>query len=425
MIDAARFRRLAGATEAGGRRMLRPLIRVGREQGTPTRFFAHHFDSAPWTTTPTSLLEAARSVGPRLTHVAMFAGNAGDRLLPTAVRDLTALALPGVRWTPMHVHRSVDDSRLARINSSDGLIIGGGGLFLSDTNPNPVSGWQWPISPQSIDRIAVPTAVMAVGYNRFRGQKGFSDEFRRSVAALVEKSVFVGLRNTGSIEQLSAELPDELGERLRFQPCPTTVLQHLYPSLFPGPDSTTRGANTVVAVNCAFDRAASRYGERESAFVSSLTSALRTIQNDHRVEVFAHTASDERIVPYLARAGIRCEVKRLYRSSPLRIIEEYREPLIVLGMRGHAQMIPFGCGRPIYSLVSHDKMLFFLRDAGLEDLGAEVGDPDLAERLVAAVGSVADSPQVAAGRIATAQQRLWDISVGNLDIIRRRFGEGL
>jgi hypothetical protein len=31
-------------------------------------------------------------------------------------------------------------------------------------------------------------------------------------------------------------------------------------------------------------------------------------------------------------------------------------------MRGHAGMIPFGCGTPIISLVSHPKMAYFLAD---------------------------------------------------------------
>jgi polysaccharide pyruvyl transferase WcaK-like protein len=108
--------------------------------------------------------------------------------------------------------------------------------------------------------------------------------------------------------------------------------------------------------------------------------------------------------------------------SPSQIVRLYAEPQVVVGMRGHAQMIPFGCGNPIVSLASHDKLWFFLDDIGARDLGVEVGAPDVEEQLAATVTGVLGDFGAARDRIARAREQLWDVTVENLEIVRRGLG---
>ncbi|GAK93150.1 predicted protein [Nonlabens ulvanivorans] len=54
------------------------------------------------------------------------------------------------------------------------------------------------------------------------------------------------------------------------------------------------------------------------------------------------------------------------------MIEAYSKPKLVIGMRGHAQMIPFGCKTPIISIVSHNKLQWFLDDIGQSNWAVDV-----------------------------------------------------
>src|SRR5690606_39233188 len=79
----------------------------------------------------------------KLIHIAAFTyGNAGDAVLPTAVRDSIEQD-NAYNWQGVHAHTVVTDDLITSFNRTKGIIIGGGGLFLKDTNPNNLSGWQW------------------------------------------------------------------------------------------------------------------------------------------------------------------------------------------------------------------------------------------------------------------------------------------
>ena len=50
-------------------------------------------------------------------------------------------------------------------------------------------------------------------------------------------------------------------------------------------------------------------------------------------------------------------------------------------MRGHSQMIPFGLCKNIISIISHDKMKYFLEDNNLVDYGVDLDEPEVFENL--------------------------------------------
>ena len=85
----------------------------------------------------------------------------------------------------------------------DAVVVGGGGLFLRDTNPNQRSGWQWNISLDQLRRLQTPLVIYSVGNNRFIDQAEFAPPFEEHVNLTMEKSVFFGLRNTGSVETIT------------------------------------------------------------------------------------------------------------------------------------------------------------------------------------------------------------------------------
>jgi polysaccharide pyruvyl transferase WcaK-like protein len=346
--------------------------------------------------------------GPVLSHVAFYVGaggNFGDIVLPDTVREAVASVVPAGGWLPVHAHQVLDAERLELVNGTDGVVVGGGGLFLPDTAPNATSGWQWNVPRESLERLSVPLAVVAVGFNLFEGQAFRGSLFRESLEALVERAALVGLRNRGSVARVRDLLPERLAGKVSFLPCPTTVLSHLHPR---PADVPARGAAGAVLVNAAYDRSARRFGEAYEDFLGRLATYLTTLRSaGAEVRCAAHLPADERLAEDLAsRHGIRLPVDALYDLPAEEGFELYRRAGVVVGMRGHATMIPFGLGTPVLSLVSHPKLRFFLEDVGRPEWGFDVTAPDLAGALAERTLDVLERPEHYRQDVAALQLEL-------------------
>ena len=103
-------------------------------------------------------------------HVTYYIiGNAGDIALSQCVRRMFEKNFKLINWNLIKISNTVDKRIIDKINHTKALIIGGGGLFLPDTNENVISGWQWGISGDLLNKIEVPIIVYSVGYNYFYG----------------------------------------------------------------------------------------------------------------------------------------------------------------------------------------------------------------------------------------------------------------
>ncbi|MHA5052659.1 glycosyltransferase [Streptomyces sp. SD15] len=353
----------------------------------------------------------------QLAHVAFFMdrqGNAGDKLLPESVRLAFDPDTTARRWHSVHAHRLFDEAALERVNARRGLVIGGGGLFIPDTMPNGNSAWQWNVPDDLLNRIDVPIAVFAVGFNAFDGQSYRANRFRDSLRLLVEKSAFFGLRNHGSIEKVRAMLPAHLHDKVRFQPCPTTVTRQLVDGW-----QDPAGRDDTILINAAYDRAGLRFGHDYAYFLAQMAEAVRGLGKLAEVQCVAHSLDDEKMAFDLRREhGISMPVIPMYDFENDEIRDLYARTKLVIGMRGHAGMIPFGCGTPIISLISHPKMAYFLRDIERPEWGVSVHDRNLAAVLVErAQGLLADHAATVAD-VHGRQQELWKATEANAAELR-------
>ncbi|MGW8061838.1 polysaccharide pyruvyl transferase family protein [Streptomyces ziwulingensis] len=357
----------------------------------------------------------------QLAHVALFAEgreNAGDKVLPEAVRRCFGPDTGPDRWYAQPVHRLVDEEALEQLNARRGVVVGGGGLFLPDTSPNANSHWQWNVPDGLLARVTAPLAVFAVGYNVFDGQLYRRNRFAESLRVLVERSAFFGLRNHGSIDRVRELLPAGLRDRVRYQPCPTTVARLLEPERF----ASVERSDTVL-VNCAYDRAGLRFGHDYGYFLARMAEALRTLRDRADVRYAAHMPADERFVHDLRREhGIALPVEQLQDMSNDAVRDLYGRARLVIGMRGHAGMIPFGCGTPILSLVSHPKLAYFLSDIGRREWGLSVHDRDLGVRLAERASAILDDHAAAVADVHAAQELLWKTTQSNIEELRSIFG---
>ncbi|GAA2937412.1 glycosyltransferase [Kitasatospora cinereorecta] len=379
----------------------------------------HRANRLMYTRTTTARRPAEGPPGDQLAHVAFYMeqqGNAGDKLLPESVRLAFDQDTGPARWHSVHAHRLFDEAALERVNARRGLVIGGGGLFIPDTAPNGNSGWQWNVPDALLDRIDVPVMVYAVGFNAFDGQAyGRSrDRFLSSLRKLVERSAFFGLRNHGSIEKVRDLLPADLRDKVRFQPCPTTVTRQTVA----GWTDPAERENTIL-VNAAYDRAGLRFGHDYGHFLGEMAAAVKGLGAYAEVKCVAHSLDDERIAFDLRREhGISLPVIPMYDFDNAAILDTYARTKLVIGMRGHAGMIPFGCGTPIISLISHPKMAYFLADIERPEWGISVHDRHLGARLVERAAGLLSDHAATVADVHGRQQELWKITEANAADLR-------
>ena len=177
--------------------------------------FKEKIDYCLFNRTPTLLEKNISKIRGGL-HIANFNNyNGGDLLLTVVIRDLFDKNLGYHHWKKKHVHEKINSND---INKSNLLLIGGGGLIINDTNNKSKSGWQWDCSITTLSNINVPVVVFAIGYNMFRGENYFKQNFKKNINTLVKNSLFFGLRNQGSINSLKKVIDKSLHYKLSFQP---------------------------------------------------------------------------------------------------------------------------------------------------------------------------------------------------------------
>lgn len=341
----------------------------------------------------------------RLLHVGIHDkknANAGDTLLFKAVRDLIEHAAGHVEWSLQQLWEPFDLDKVRTVNASlDGVVVGGGGLLLRDQEGSDTSrsGWQWNATIDAVRALKVPLVVFAIGYNRFRGQDDFEPPFAEHLAAVVKMSTFFGLRSSGSLRAVAGYLPPPLRERLRLLHCPTTALTQLY-----GHQAVSK--ERQLGVNFAFDRQDYRFEHDLGRIMEGVSDAIMQAHRDGwRVRVLRHKTMDAQGEEFLDRTGIDYETHDLSAAAPGDIVNSYRGLAVVLGMRGHGQLIPFGLQIPIVSLVTHDKLAWFLEDLGRPSWGVDAASGHLAERISEAIDEASTERRLK--DVADRQNEIW------------------
>lgn len=105
------------------------------------------------------------------------------------------------------------------------------------------------------------------------------------------------------------------------------------------------------------------------------------------------------------------------------IIYSYAEPSLVIGMRGHSQLIPFGCNTPILSIISHEKMKWFLENINHVELGIDVLDPDFETKLEEKAIDVYQNKDIYITSLKKEQDKLNLITQKNLNEIKALVGK--
>lgn len=349
--------------------------------------------------------------------------NSGDTLLFSVVKDIFNHFFDNqINWINYQVWEEFDNKTIKNINKScDFIVLGGGGLFLKDQQGSDVknSGWQWNCSKENLQKITIPLVVFAVGYNRFRFQEDFDKVFSDSMDTLTEKSKFLGLRNHGSIEKIRNYLNKEnkTNNGIELQYCPTTLIskfKNLYPSVIKQKESKKK----ILSLNAAFDRKEMRFHSADKKY-KELSKVIKFAQNlNWEIVVCSHKDSDKEIEDFLEQEEISFSSADLTRSSPKEIINHYAEIDLSLGMRKHSQMIAFGLNKPIFSLISHDEVEFFLKDIGYEEYGTDMGNSNFTDAVEKFLLDFHENEKKIKKNLLNAQKKIWTETIINFNKIK-------
>ena len=351
----------------------------------------------------------------KASHVSYYSGweNTGDTVLSKCVRKTFNLKVKN-GWNLIKLTDPVNENVVHKINRTSYLVIGGGGVLLPDSNRNSISGWQWAVDPAYWSKIKVPVIVYAIGYNYFEGQQN-SELFIRNLKELVKRADFFSLRNHGSIRKVKELLPDHLHDKIYYQPCPTTIIKKLYPNL------PEKKSSKKVGINLAFDRYERRFGKNIYLILDQIALAMKTIEEQgYEIINICHLENDRKFEISLEKRNVRYQTVNLQYMLPDKVYDSYNNIELMLGMRGHAQMIPFGVSTKIISLGTHKKLAYFLEDIDALDWYIDVSkSPEhLADSIMEKFNTIMNSEKLnTEQRIEQQQARLFQITENNLTMI--------
>lgn len=301
----------------------------------------------------------------------------------------------------------------------DAVVIGGGGIFPRRTNATPASGWQWNITTDLLKRLKKPIIVFGAGNPTPFDPEHHNRVFREHINQTMSQSIFFGLRSTGAVDDMRAWLDEPASApQLTMQPCPTTIGRVLLPRIAgaePVPDRR-------IGIQVGLELAHVDEGLEPSTVFPQLRDLIVKLQADGwDVEFLGHKRTDMKFFrEYGADLGL---TGRALFGSPKVLFEgmrHYARLPIVLGARGHSQMIPFGLNNIPLSLSTNNKIKYFAREIGHPEFLIDPWQSDFASAALMQINAAEAHRATLRTDLAATQQRFVDMTTSNLSTIYER-----
>ncbi len=262
-------------------------------------------------------------------------------------------------------------------NKAAMLLIGGGGFIMNRHEDNSLSGWQWSIKNEDIKKIKCPLVVYGIGYNKFHyDERGFKANMNDSLKETLKKARLFSTRNEGT----KAELV-----RRGLEDAKITVIPD--PGMFITPlkieADFLKQKRMLVGINFVADRPQytfpPNYEESKLEVWDNLIKTCEYLIQKYQaliINIDHIPALDSEVnALFKEKLGenylvLSEELPQIYPPSLVNahyLAYIYQQIDLVLGMRGHSNIIAFGMGTPFISIGSHNKNRFFLQEILEED----------------------------------------------------------
>ena len=250
----------------------------------------------------------------------------------------------------------------------DMLLVGGGGLFMAGDRHDTVSGWQFNISKVSLRELEIPLIIYGAGWNVFPGDKPLGQHAESHILETYNASTLFSVRNWGTNTKLdhigvpTAHLVPDPGYFCK----PASIhLPKIYRDTYcvgicwPGDRVELRNSNEELT-NL----------ERVDLVANQLKDLLQ-LRNNSKVVFIPHVSLYDmpRYIINRFREILGDKFYNIAEQLPFLYPEKmeyvsviagiYSHMDVVVGMRGHSCMIPYGLGVPVVAFGDHDKLRFF------------------------------------------------------------------
>lgn len=311
-------------------------------------------------------------------HVGAWSGNFGDSILQQSIK----LGLSNIsRFDLVFLYINCQQTEFTKEliweinNKADLIIIGGGGLVFYRPQDNSKSGWQWNIDLDLIDMIKVPFVVYGIGYNQFEyDASNYIPITNQHLQKTVQLAALFSVRNSGTKAELIARGCN--ASKIEVIPDSGMFLTPKHVTI-PKLDKT----KLIIGFNWTTDREHQTFPppvlENKEKFISNCLDLLNYAISKKNAQVvyIGHMSSDfdKEIINKLKNGLIQTpiiideEISHIYPPTGENagfLVDVYRQMDIVLGMRGHANIVSFGQNTPFIGLGSHRKIRYFLQDIG-------------------------------------------------------------
>lgn len=302
--------------------------------------------------------------------------NSGDFFLGPATKyKFEKIVNSKVSWKNHDVRKSVTLSDINYFNSFDYIVIGGGGLFLPDTNPNDTSCWQFPCPAKYYDMIKAKIYVISIGWNHFYNQditmKNRNDNsknldrlaiFKNNAESLLKSCHHFTMRHNGDCEKLKKIVSEKYHEKIGFDFCP--VIEYVASKF----SSIMKHDGEYHVFEIKDDRPNRRYYKKtkEQFYNELLIFIQRLLSSKEKVAFMSHDGSTS-FYNFLRNRGINVPIINNTIANEEGIIRNYSFVKKLYCTAGHSQMMAHALGIDYYSLICHDKLKYFLQDVGRFD----------------------------------------------------------
>lgn len=262
------------------------------------------------------------------------------------------------------------DEAIAKLNTFDKIIVGGGGLLLPDSSPNNVSCWQWVISKSYLSKIIVPIYVWGIGYNVFYGQdmtmtnrNNNSGNTSRipilveNLKVLLNKCMEFTMRHKSDVEKVLKLVGEQYRNKIKYELCAV--------SPYVQDNWKITGKGEYIAFEIKDDREWRRYYKVGKAnYYNELLKLYDELEKRGEKVIYLSHDGSKNYYNFLHSKGRKCGILDCSVGNEIKIRECYSKLKMILCSAGHSQIMAHGLGLPFIGLVTHPKIRNFCDDIG-------------------------------------------------------------
>ena len=262
------------------------------------------------------------------------------------------------------------DGAIAKLNTFDKIIVGGGGLLLPDSSPNNTSCWQWVINKNYISQITVPIYVWGLGYNVFYGQnmtmtnRNNNNINQQRIPVLVDnlkvllnKCMEFKMRHKSDVENVLKLVGEQYRNKIQYELC--AVSQYVRENW------KFKDKGNYIAFEIKDDREWRRYHKiGKVKYYMQLMKVYDTLVNRGEKVVYLSHDGSKNFYRFLHSKGRKCALLDCSVGNENKIRECYSKLKMIMCSAGHSQIMAHGLDIPYIGLVTHPKIRNFCDDIG-------------------------------------------------------------